>query len=195
MAWGEPAIRAYMHENKDGDFIEYQQAKEVIEKLVAELVPKWISVSEQLPEKNTQVIAAFKSMYNSCLYHVTDCHYDGRWKMHGNDNVGDTYCSDPTHWMPLLQAPKVQSETFDVHQDEEGCLAVAEDIIMSKIDIDKISAGTLSQNTVGFSYPVGAWIIGGGTGSHIQIYEKPTEEQIKNTEQTFGWKWKSYEND
>ena len=39
---------------------------------------------------------------------------------------------------------------------------------------------------------VGVWIIGGDIGFHIQVYEQPTEEQIKNTQELLGWKWKSY---
>ena len=38
----------------------------------------------------------------------------------------------------------------------------------------------------------GCWVIGGTW--HVYIREKPTDEQIKNTEQMFGWKWKD-END
>ena len=35
---------------------------------------------------------------------------------------------------------------------------------------------------------VGSWVIGGNF--HISIETKPTDEQIKNTEEMFGWKWK-----
>jgi len=34
----------------------------------------------------------------------------------------------------------------------------------------------------------GSWVIGGNL--HINVTEKPTEEQIKNTELLLGWKWK-----
>ena len=34
---------------------------------------------------------------------------------------------------------------------------------------------------------VGAWKIGGNWS--INVYEKPTDEQIVNTEKMFGWKW------
>jgi hypothetical protein len=34
----------------------------------------------------------------------------------------------------------------------------------------------------------GYWVLGGNF--HITIETKPTEEQIKNTEEMFGWKWK-----
>ncbi len=35
--------------------------------------------------------------------------------------------------------------------------------------------------------PVGYWDFG---GCYISIFIKPTEQQIKNTEEAFGWKWK-----
>ena len=40
--------------------------------------------------------------------------------------------------------------------------------------------------------PVGAWILDprGWTSTHFMMYSKPTDEQIKNTEAMFGWKWK-----
>jgi hypothetical protein len=34
---------------------------------------------------------------------------------------------------------------------------------------------------------VGGWQIGGNFT--ISVIEKPTDEQIKNTEKMFGWKW------
>lgn len=44
--------------------------------------------------------------------------------------------------------------------------------------------------------PVGAWVIdpprdgGHGPCTMFHVFKKPTDEQIKNTEATFGWKWK-----
>jgi len=40
--------------------------------------------------------------------------------------------------------------------------------------------------------PVGYWILDPGGVVHTQfaMFSKPTGEQIKNTEQMFGWKWK-----
>jgi len=43
---------------------------------------------------------------------------------------------------------------------------------------------------------VGAWVIdpspdeGHGPSTMFHVFRKPTDEQIKNTEQAFGWKWK-----
>ena len=40
--------------------------------------------------------------------------------------------------------------------------------------------------------PVGSWVLDSGGVVHTQflMYSKPTDEQIKNTEQLLGWKWK-----
>jgi hypothetical protein len=35
---------------------------------------------------------------------------------------------------------------------------------------------------------VGYWVLGGNF--YITIETKPTDAQIKNTEEMFGWKWK-----
>jgi hypothetical protein len=39
--------------------------------------------------------------------------------------------------------------------------------------------------------PVGYWILDpkGFVHSQIAMYSKPTEQQIKNTEELLGWKW------
>lgn len=34
---------------------------------------------------------------------------------------------------------------------------------------------------------VGSWKIGGNW--HLNVIKKPTDEQIKNTEEMFGWEW------
>ena len=39
--------------------------------------------------------------------------------------------------------------------------------------------------------PVGRWILYPQTTPYISfaVYRKPTDEQIKNTEELLGWKW------
>jgi hypothetical protein len=39
--------------------------------------------------------------------------------------------------------------------------------------------------------PVGAWVLYSGAPSttKFMMYAKPTDEQIKNTEELLGWKW------
>ena len=41
--------------------------------------------------------------------------------------------------------------------------------------------------------PVGYWCIGGNFQIGVPSEKKPTQEQIKNTEQMFGCEWKDYE--
>jgi hypothetical protein len=40
--------------------------------------------------------------------------------------------------------------------------------------------------------PVGFWILDpqGAWKTHFSMYSKPTDQQIKNTEELLGWKWK-----
>lgn len=40
--------------------------------------------------------------------------------------------------------------------------------------------------------PVGYWVLYAQASQHISfaMYHKPTDEQIKNTEQLLGWKWR-----
>ena len=40
--------------------------------------------------------------------------------------------------------------------------------------------------------PVGAWVLdpGGVVNTQFAVHIKPTDEQIKNTEAMFGWKWR-----
>jgi hypothetical protein len=38
---------------------------------------------------------------------------------------------------------------------------------------------------------VGHWVL--GDSWHISMLTKPTDEQIKNTEELLGWKWKDNE--
>jgi hypothetical protein len=40
--------------------------------------------------------------------------------------------------------------------------------------------------------PVGYWILdpGGVVRTQFSMYSKPTDQQIKNTEELLGWKWK-----
>ena len=39
--------------------------------------------------------------------------------------------------------------------------------------------------------PVGCWQLGhnGSVCTQFPIFKKPTDEQIKNTEELLGWKW------
>jgi hypothetical protein len=45
-------------------------------------------------------------------------------------------------------------------------------------------------NVLDIRKPVGTWDLGNFSFS---VYRRPTDEQIKNTEEFFGWKWVDYE--
>jgi hypothetical protein len=56
-----------------------------------------------------------------------------------------------------------------------------------------VSAHSVSARSVLHTpKPVGAWII--GETLQIAVTHRVTDEQIKNTEEMFGWKWVDYEN-
>jgi hypothetical protein len=55
----------------------------------------------------------------------------------------------------------------------------------------------LKQTTTGhaigqYPRPVGYWVLykDGALNTSFAMYNKPTDEQIKNTEQLLGWHWK-----
>jgi hypothetical protein len=59
----------------------------------------------------------------------------------------------------------------------------------------KLTEGVASTTTYGFfkpPKPVGAWVLdpGGVVNTQFAMHSKPTDEQIKNTEAMFGWKWR-----
>lgn len=58
---------------------------------------------------------------------------------------------------------------------------------MSFIPNDNVQIYTIQQPPE----PVGSWRLGDGGSYYTQfaIYVRPTDEQIKNTEELLGWKW------
>jgi len=40
---------------------------------------------------------------------------------------------------------------------------------------------------------IGYWVL--GDSCYFAMLTKPTDQQIKNTEEMFGWKWKAIENE
>lgn len=50
-----------------------------------------------------------------------------------------------------------------------------------------------SNNCHDFAGFVGEWNLYGDVNVRIPLRNKPTPEQIKNTEEAFGWEWKDYE--
>jgi hypothetical protein len=72
--------------------------------------------------------------------------------------------------------------------------ATREDAGGTTMSEDKDS-GFVNTSTYAFFQPpkpVGAWVLDPGGVVHTQfsMYSKPTDEQIKNTEAMFGWKWR-----
>jgi hypothetical protein len=66
---------------------------------VSELLPRWIPVSERLPEEDVDVLV----MTNYGM-HVADIDEYGLW----NASHGDSWeFPEPTHWMPLPEPPEV----------------------------------------------------------------------------------------
>jgi hypothetical protein len=57
---------------------------------------------------------------------------------------------------------------------------------------DLIPGGTLNYTIIQPPKPVGYWVLYPQGTPHTQfaMYHKPTDEQIKNTEQLLGWGWK-----
>ena len=64
-----------------------------------ELLPRWISVEERLPEEDVNVLVRTKHGM-----HVAGLDEDGLW----NASHGDSWqFPEPTHWMPLPSPPEV----------------------------------------------------------------------------------------
>jgi hypothetical protein len=66
-----------------------------------EQVPRWIAVSERLPEPNEPVL-----IYTEMLgRHVASVDEEGEWFC---DYGGEWLFPDVTHWMPLPEPPEVK---------------------------------------------------------------------------------------
>jgi len=67
---------------------------------VSELLPRWIPVSDRLPEEDVDVLV----MTNYGM-HVADLDEDGLW----NASHGDSWqFPEPSHWMPLPEPPEAK---------------------------------------------------------------------------------------
>ena len=69
-----------------------------------ELVPKWISVLEQLPALNTRVLVLV-----DCKPHEHP-HTIGAFMFYGNWELDTNYeeATEPSYWMPLSDPPEVK---------------------------------------------------------------------------------------
>jgi hypothetical protein len=67
----------------------------------------------------------------------------------------------------------------------------ADEIITSNISPENLGTKSIiAGSAVHIPKPVGAWDLG---KLLFTVYRRPTDEQIKNTEEFFGWKWVDYE--
>jgi hypothetical protein len=70
---------------------------------VGEMLPRWIPVSERLPQEDEDVIV-FTDEENEMGVHVASIDEDGVWcPSHGDGWMFPTV----THWMPLPEPPEV----------------------------------------------------------------------------------------
>jgi len=68
--------------------------------------PKWIPVTERLPEVNKYVLGYFKdgSMTAVCLFDIDE--HMTFWRACTDEGWEADCDSEPTHWMPLPEPPK-----------------------------------------------------------------------------------------
>ena len=72
---------------------------------VEEETPRWIPVSERLPEVDTPVLCLYKEYGDHGEIQMTVLlNYGGEGWTEFNDN--DTYYTGVTHWMPLPALPE-----------------------------------------------------------------------------------------
>ena len=65
-------------------------------------LPKWIPVSEKLPEEYVNVLVFLRSLdWNSIYYSIDHLMEDGQWW-----KASTSWKHEVTHWMPLPEPPK-----------------------------------------------------------------------------------------
>lgn len=82
-----------------------QDAADAMEQLEA-TVPRWIPVTERLPEAGKRVLCYCRAN----IYEVMKMRTDGDW-VHNDQVYDSTYMGKfVTHWMPLPEPPKEETE-------------------------------------------------------------------------------------
>ncbi len=118
---------------------------------------------------------------------MTDCKHDWHFVQGLTERLRCTRCGLMT-W-PKDADEKVQEMFTDALVTGTGMLRVSSEGVQR---IDPTSVYKLYEPPK----PVGAWVIdpsgdeGHGPCTMFQVFNKPTDEQIKNTEAAFGWKWR-----
>jgi hypothetical protein len=71
--------------------------------------PRWIPVTERLPEVNKYVLGCFKdgSMTAVCLFNIDE--HITFWRACTDEGWEADCDSEPTHWMPLPTPPKEEA--------------------------------------------------------------------------------------
>ena len=75
MAWGEPAIRSYMREIADGDYVQYKQAANLIEQLQARITE--LEAQVRSIALSREELAATVERLSTGLLHVVASQYHG----------------------------------------------------------------------------------------------------------------------
>lgn len=68
---------------------------------------EWIPVTERLPEEDVEVLISDNSFFGGALIAVA---YWKRGKCEWRDDMSTASKPNPTHWMPLPQPPKEETE-------------------------------------------------------------------------------------
>lgn len=68
---------------------------------------EWIPVTERLPEEKTEVLVADNSFFGGAVIAVA---YLERGKWEWRDDMSTSATPSPTHWMPLPEPPKEETE-------------------------------------------------------------------------------------
>ena len=101
---------AFDYDGRPDIACDYEQAADAIEQLsavnerqlleIAVLIkPRWIPVTERLPEADGSFITAYSKGYVTQNWYMTFHHGGGKWYQNSEDT------GEVTHWMPLPEPP------------------------------------------------------------------------------------------
>lgn len=92
-----------LERSKDFEAFWQHEAEEALKKFQVAISnkPRWIPVTERLPEDGTEVLA-----FNKTGFAYVDCWTDGKWKI---NSMVDEEHESVTHWMQLPEPPKEET--------------------------------------------------------------------------------------